>query len=174
MLGHYRVSGTGQYHSGRQFLVTKDPFDLAHEEIIACYVDGECLTPLRFRQFAIRARVGIDGRSVYDAVNPAEPEHGEPPRLRNSFRRAKVEPSVGHVFVRGNGSNFPSNFFRAFYVLIGNDDVSTLFREQQRHLSTDATTAAHNEDNFAAELRLRRHALKLGFFKSPVLDAKRL
>ena len=57
---------------------------------------------------------------------------------------------------------------------IGDDNVSALARQQQGDFAADSAGAADDQRDLAAELCLGGHALQLGFFERPILDAERL
>ncbi len=67
-----------------------------------------------------------------------------------------------------------ATLLRALLIKIRHDDVGALAREQQSDFATDSAGASNDESDLAAELRFRGHALQLGFFESPILDAERL
>ena len=62
----------------------------------------------------------------------------------------------------------------ALLIEIRHDDVSAFAREQQSDFAADSAGASDDESDLAAELRFGGHALQLGFFESPILDAERL
>ena len=59
-----------------------------------------------------------------------------------------------------------------FVVYIGNHDMRAFTCQKQGHLAADSASTADDEHDLAAELRFRRHALQLGLFERPVLDAE--
>ena len=82
-------------------------------------------------------------------------------------------PVLVHELSRGDGLELVGYLCCAGRIAIGNHDVRATRGKQLRHFAADAAGAAHHQGDAAAELLLSRLAANLGFFKSPVLDAKR-
>ena len=67
-----------------------------------------------------------------------------------------------------------ATFLCGFIVAVGDHDVCSAFRRQQRSFAADAAAAADDQHHLAAQFFLRRLTADLGFFQLPSIRCETL